>query len=131
MNFKEGDRVVVKSTADTYYAGMHGVIVTNKHPRSPGSYPIGVHIDYSPDRCFEIDPEEDLELESKFLPRRGGTDLFHDAEYYVFECQWEGEQIAVSPAHGYEVKWGDRPESKWLYTPAQFMQMIFPGDGRS
>ena len=69
------------------------------------------------------------EIGKYLLPSKAG--LFHDAEYYVFECQWVGEHIAVSPAHGYEVKWGDRPESKWLYTPGQFMQKFFPGDGRS
>ena len=71
------------------------------------------------------------EIGKYLLPSKAGLQIFHDAEYYVFECQWAGEQIAVSSAHGYEVKWGDRPESKWLYRPAQFMQNFFPGDGRS
>jgi len=67
------------------------------------------------------------EIGKYLLPSKAWFQTFHYAEYIVFECQWEGEQIAVSPAHGYE----DRPESKRLYTPSQFMQKFFPGDGRS
>ena len=71
------------------------------------------------------------EIGKYLLPSKAWFQTFHYAEYIVLQCQWEGEQIAVSPAHGYEVKWGDRPESKRLYTPSQFMQKFFPGDGRS
>jgi hypothetical protein len=128
-NFQVGDRVRVKSDADTFYAGMHGSVVSNPHPEDKGTYPIGIHVDYTPDRCFEIDPS-DFEPESKFLPRKGSTDLFHDGEYFVFETKWEGEKIAVSPAHGYDLNWGHKPDSKWVYTPSQFMQKYYPGEGR-
>ena len=69
-------------------------------------------------------------IDSTLLPRKGGTDLFHDTEYYVFECSWEDEKIAVSPAMGHKLNWGDEPDDKWLYTPSQFMQNYYPGDAR-
>ena len=58
------------------------------------------------------------EIGKYLLPSKAWFQTFHYSEYIVFECQWEGEQIAVSPAHGYEFKL----ESKQLYTPSQFMQ---------
>lgn len=69
------------------------------------------------------------ELKNYLLPRKGGTDLFHDGEYYVFECRWQDDVIAVSPAHGYNLKWGDSYEDTWAYSPEKFVTLYYPGEG--
>jgi hypothetical protein len=70
------------------------------------------------------------ELANYLLPAKGGSGLFHDAEYYVYEARWKGDRVAVSPAYGYKLAWGDSPDDEWTYSPEKFVTLYYPGEGK-